>query len=397
MFFADERMLDECRAYVATPCSPFSRVNTTAKAAALSLTAGKPGSSLSQARTGSRLNPANSHHFDPSSLSSTPTVPSLSTDPEGTATPRPSNNHDRSHTTSDSGFATVEEIPSRERIIDLYASLRQGLPLREWCLQHASLLPGIDVRRFITFGKIKGFVYRSHKYAVALRPGMEDYGGDGTAGAAGRASTAAGAAVKRGRAGVAGAAGGTAAGTTAHDVDDPIANARAHEKAWRKAAMSSGWSNPPLPKDGGGITRPATAVTMTAAAQQQQGSDTPKTISSLQGINGDVTPLVDPPGAVSSATGNVPPVASGVAETGLAAAAGVMPGVEVTVAGAAGGTAGLTVNAAGGIEIGDAAMGRYMDGLHCLDEICTDLRMAERDVVRRLKRASGGDVAFVYR
>lgn len=54
-----------------------------------------------------------------------------------------------------------------ETLITLYTSLRQGLTLKNWVLENLELLSGIDIRRFITFGIIKGFLYRVHKYAIA--------------------------------------------------------------------------------------------------------------------------------------------------------------------------------------------------------------------------------------
>jgi hypothetical protein len=54
----------------------------------------------------------------------------------------------------------------RGKLIGLYCGLQQGLTLKNWCLKHSAVLLGIDVRRFITFGIIKGFLYRVHKYAV---------------------------------------------------------------------------------------------------------------------------------------------------------------------------------------------------------------------------------------
>ena len=51
-------------------------------------------------------------------------------------------------------------------LVQLYTSLRHGLTLKNWCLEHGILLAGIDVRRFITFGVIRGFLYRVQKYAV---------------------------------------------------------------------------------------------------------------------------------------------------------------------------------------------------------------------------------------
>jgi hypothetical protein len=56
---------------------------------------------------------------------------------------------------------------SHETLITLYTSLRQGLALKNWVLENLDLLHGVDVRRFITFGIIKGFLYRVHKYAIA--------------------------------------------------------------------------------------------------------------------------------------------------------------------------------------------------------------------------------------
>ncbi|KAK5101984.1 Nitrogen permease regulator 2 [Lithohypha guttulata] len=51
-------------------------------------------------------------------------------------------------------------------IVQLYACLRQGLTVREWFLQNSNMLANIDIRRFVTFGIIKGFLYRVHRYAV---------------------------------------------------------------------------------------------------------------------------------------------------------------------------------------------------------------------------------------
>lgn len=51
-------------------------------------------------------------------------------------------------------------------IVQLFANLRQGLTVREWYSQNANLLANVDLRRFITFGVIKGFLYRIHRYAI---------------------------------------------------------------------------------------------------------------------------------------------------------------------------------------------------------------------------------------
>ena len=53
------------------------------------------------------------------------------------------------------------------RLVELFCSLKQGQSLKSWCVEHAEALVGMDVRRLITFGVIKGFLYRVHKYAIA--------------------------------------------------------------------------------------------------------------------------------------------------------------------------------------------------------------------------------------
>jgi len=58
----------------------------------------------------------------------------------------------------------------KDEVCRLYAGIRHGLTVRAWCMENVELLQGVDVRRFITFGVIKGFLYRVQKYAVAITP-----------------------------------------------------------------------------------------------------------------------------------------------------------------------------------------------------------------------------------
>lgn len=110
------------------------------------------------------------------------------------------------------GKETLEEAsrapPDKSTIVELYAILKPGLSIADFCLAHQDLLANIDVRRFITFGVIKGFLRRLHKYALALDP--PDFQP-------------------------------VPAPPSATDLDE----------AWRKAALSSGWATPPT--DGAGI------------------------------------------------------------------------------------------------------------------------------------------------
>ena len=62
---------------------------------------------------------------------------------------------------------TIRDSINTTRLVELYCSLKQGLSVRSWCLENAEVVGVLDVRRFITFGVIKGILYRVHKYAVA--------------------------------------------------------------------------------------------------------------------------------------------------------------------------------------------------------------------------------------
>ena len=120
------------------------------------------------------------------------------------------------------------DIPSRDEIILLYADLGPGLQLQEFCLTHKSALANIDIRRLITFGIIKGFLRRIHKYALALdqhrplspvstRSGIQQNNASSGGGKSGRSGPRSG-------------------GDEA---------SREYDRAWRRAALSSGWATPP--------------------------------------------------------------------------------------------------------------------------------------------------------
>lgn len=68
---------------------------------------------------------------------------------------------------SNNNNSSLREIVDGVGIVELYASLQQGQSVKQWYAQHSQQLANIDVRRFITFGIIKGFLYRVHKYAYA--------------------------------------------------------------------------------------------------------------------------------------------------------------------------------------------------------------------------------------
>ena len=141
-FVVDDDIKDECAQYVRVPRL---RIGSDARTIRLG-----SGSEKSRDEQDSRSSSAASQHSD--TMSSTVRT-SIDIDTH-TATQKNTNEPDQwriEHST----------------LIQLYTSLRQGLTLKNWVLEHLDLLTGIDVRRLITFGIIKGFLYRVHKYAIA--------------------------------------------------------------------------------------------------------------------------------------------------------------------------------------------------------------------------------------
>jgi hypothetical protein len=80
------------------------------------------------------------------------------------------------------GWRSAEVGIDRAKLVGLYTSLKQGQTLKNWCSEHGMLLQGIDVRRFITFGIIKHFLYRVHKYVVATNLSIPGEGAVGRRG-----------------------------------------------------------------------------------------------------------------------------------------------------------------------------------------------------------------------
>lgn len=82
---------------------------------------------------------------------------------------------------SSSSFSTIHNhiqghyINSPTTLFSLYRSLHQGQTVREWFNEYKKQLRNIDVRRFLSFGVIKGLIYRAHTYPIldVLRPEYE--------------------------------------------------------------------------------------------------------------------------------------------------------------------------------------------------------------------------------
>ncbi|KAL8950392.1 MAG: hypothetical protein Q9222_003572 [Ikaeria aurantiellina] len=64
-------------------------------------------------------------------------------------------------------YAAEVGLISGLQLVELYLSLKQGQSVKSFYMDHSDIMDKIDARRFITFGVVKGFLYRVHKYAIA--------------------------------------------------------------------------------------------------------------------------------------------------------------------------------------------------------------------------------------
>ncbi|KAF2222642.1 nitrogen permease regulator 2-domain-containing protein [Elsinoe ampelina] len=143
-------------------------------------------------------------------------------------------------------------LPSRMHVINLYTSLRQSLPLRDFCLSRSMQLNNIDIRRFITFGIIKGIIYRVHRYAVLTSASpfsKQSTNPDGKPSKAlvagtGIPVTLPESLVEHGFPTAAQSRRKARKGGDDTEGDDLAQAQEDHEVAWRIAALSSGWRLP---------------------------------------------------------------------------------------------------------------------------------------------------------
>jgi hypothetical protein len=194
------------------------------------------------------------------------------------------NEHSQETFSTTQGRAAKEEpstTPLNHTIVELYRDLHSGISIRDFYLNHEAQLANIDIRRLITYGVIKGFLRRVHKYAIAIESQQTPP----------RLSTSNGSTVSR---------------LKLTEVAE-----KEHDRAWKKAAFYSGWATPPT----------------------------------------------EPPS--ENATGST--------------------------------------QVADSIEIDmdqEDKLRSYLDGNHCMDEICVAMRMSEKKVVERLRSGRFGEVVF---
>lgn len=170
-------------------------------------------------------------------------------------------------------------------LVELYASLKQGQSVKQWYAAHSRSLANIDIRRFITFGVIKGFLYRVHKYAFA----------------------------------------------TGHPA--PAPRSSSFTPTGRSSRATTG-SNTPYAVSSIGEEAPiSTVASRRESSRERAGS----LLSGGRGGNGSG----GAPSAIWDEEDEI---------------------------------------------VGDEVLGKYLDGTHCFDQICTELELSERELTARLKR-----------
>ncbi|KAI9848282.1 MAG: hypothetical protein M1837_000546 [Sclerophora amabilis] len=250
--------------------------------------------------------------------------------------------------TSTEGFP----IPT-SRLIALYSSLRHGQSLKQWCMEQGrdGHLEGIDLRRFVTFGLIKGLLYRVHKWvikggasaATALTGGSNNAGGNRIGGNGADDSI-------------------TIEKRRKPPASDTVADIDANNGETSEYALHTD-----------GSRAQETTVTTTAAAPPPGRTTTPNPSSKLTPSASFDThtpthlyqtpqPSPPPPPPPSSST--------------------ITPNPKST-------TALPKPPALTSPPSSQEPTKTYLDGTHPLDEICTDLQGSERQVLARLKAGVG--------
>ncbi|EMC98710.1 hypothetical protein BAUCODRAFT_378571 [Baudoinia panamericana UAMH 10762] len=173
---------------------------------------------------------------------------------------------------------------AKNALISLYTSLLPGLTLQNFVLANEHELATIDIRRFITFGVIQGFLRRIHKYALAF---------DSTSPSTQMLGTTESSPSK----------------SKPRSNEDAL---RDFERAWKNAALSSGWSTPPM--------KPPSLAIGSAHSERSQEERCSEE---------------------------------------------------------------------------DERLRWYIDGTHCLDEVCMAMKMSQTKLVERLRGGNFGEVIFV--
>ncbi|KAF2273372.1 NPR2-domain-containing protein [Westerdykella ornata] len=371
-FIVEKSVQEECARYVRVPRArpPSSnkrtrlRHDSSASTSTVPRTRDSVSSNLSSEPTRSESNASSSSHLAKSDFD----VPSPSASRAGEDVDDNDNN----------GEEEADTMPNPLYLITLYTSLRQGLPLRNWVLENVDLLRGIDIRRFITFGIVKGFLYRVQRYAILT----------GSVGSTPGAGTQA---YGQGHGNVGPEEGAGGGGKQVHDLKTGSAAA-----ARKASTMTMAMSSNPHPAPSGTktpttitttTTVTATATATPAGAAISSGGGRHKSISShshslahthththaqeephssssygkdVSGFDTTALPPLPPPIPAARAAPPSPPTADDVQGPGR-----FLPLI------------------------------RFLDGMHCFDEICTEVGAGERVVEEKVRGV--GEVGFFWK
>lgn len=257
-------------------------------------------------------------------------------------------------------------LPSWPELLRLYAALRPGITLAEWIEDEEVDRLGIDVRRFVTFATIKGFLRRVHRYPVLL-PSSSKHGGDGDAHRSRERSAdvlRASPSHSQSRSPAAGRAprGSTAAAAarTRHETTSTVVSGRESSPL-----VSHKSSFGTLGGGGGSTTRSR------RRSQQQQASAASATATVIDVAN---VAFVEPQRHVSTSTST-----KGRASVGAGASASAS-----TAAAAAAGRTGADEPPPSGARAIPPDLAPLLDGTRCDDELCARFSMPWVDLQRIL-------------
>ncbi|PYI36663.1 NPR2-domain-containing protein [Aspergillus indologenus CBS 114.80] len=228
-------------------------------------------------------------------------------------------------------------------LVSLYASLKQGQNVKQWYLHHSRELSHIDIRRFITFGVIKGFIYRVHKYAVA----------------------------------------------TGQPAPPLKASALSHNYHYHQNHHNHHQSPAITPAGGGTLQIPISS----GPSSRGPGTGTNSPYASSAG---------DEPAPIAQHNQHPHPhphqqhrqqqqhhhADGGREQHSTSVHSGSRPGTVVTLDN--------NEDDEDEDEIDDKTLAKYLDGMHCFDQICTELEISERELTARLKRFPG-EVLIIHR
>jgi hypothetical protein len=350
--------------------------------------------------------------------------------------PPPSSTNSNKAPTSAPAVPSAPPPPTRQFVIELYSALQPGVSVADFCLAHHDGNPSkvplsalLDVRRLITFGVIKGILRRQQKYALAIAdsqvpaappqstvsspPGLppapmpqpqrssltstssSPTRNPDTAPPAGQPNSLPRSSLSSSNAGTTGTT--SSFTTSAHPTRRPSSHiqqqqqqqhdlAAEFDRAWKKAALSSGWATPPTL-----APRTAKTTTTTIPAAKAMAKTHPRATSSSSSASAKTTStastaiLSTPNPNISKGGGGGMPTPNETPHPHLP-----LQPIEETAAAIADAEDDDDEGGPPALSDEDARLWRFLDGRHPLDQICVEMHWGEKRVVEKLMGGGGG-------